>query len=119
MQKNKGIILIVILLGLVIIAGLILLGYGILQKSKDRDFKLFNISSKSQARSVLTSEPNIIIKKPSEKQITIPLDKNESVEQVMLSKNNIIVKISDGSKNMRIMILDSGSGTVLKQIVFR
>ena len=119
MQKNKALISIVIILGLIIIVGLGALVFGLYQRANDPDFNFFKQDSKKQnfAKETTTNIRERNIK--SRKNISIPLGKNEWVSNIATSQNNIIVYITNKFKDSRLLILDADDGSIIRHVEFK
>ena len=118
MQNNKALISIVLFLGLIIISGLALLGFGIYKRATNQEFKLFNKTPAEAAKKSIISDGTVSIKTRPTKNIAIPLTKQEWIQQVTTSNNSIIVHINSKTKNVRLLILDANNGSIISEIKF-
>jgi len=118
MQNNKGLISIVLFLGLVIIVGLALLGVGIYKRATNQEFKLFKKTSTEAEKHSITYDRIGSIRTKLTNNISIPLKKEEWIQQVTTSKNSIIIHINSKAKNVRLLILDANNGSIISEIKF-
>ena len=118
MSKNKALVLIVFSLGLIIISGLMLLGYGLYQRTSDPSFKLFNFKNKleiydTQVLAKIQNKNKLIPQK-----IKIALSLNEWVRDVKTLQNRLVIHITTDLKKDRILILDANTGSIITSINF-
>ena len=118
MSKNKALVLIVFSLGLIIVSGLMLLGYGLYQRALDPSFKLFNFKNKpeiydTQVLAKIQNKNKIIPQK-----IKIALSLNEWVRDVKTLQNRLVIHITTDLKKDRILILDADTGSIITSINF-
>ena len=118
MSKNKALVLIVFSLGLIIISGLMLLGYGLYQRALDPGFKLFNFKNKpeiydTQVLAKIQNKNKLIPQK-----IKITLSLNEWVRDVKTLQNRLVIHITTDLKKDRILILDADTGSIITSINF-
>ncbi len=109
MQSNKGIISVVIILGFILAAGFVALGYGFIRKSSDPDFSFF----KRNAPESFETKRNIPAGKIN---LEFKLPEGAKVENVMTSGGQIIVHIANSDGTAGILILDSASGDVIRRV---
>ncbi len=119
MQKNKALVSLVVGLGLMIIAGLIILVWGLYQKSADPNFKMF---SESDDKPALVRSTPAVPPSPTEKpfpaNVSIPLPQGYWIEEMEITSGRIIVHITNDTKRDRILILDADTGAVIRRIRF-
>ena len=118
MSKNKALVLIVFSLGLIIISGLMLLGYGLYQRALDPSFKLFNFKNKpeiydTQVLAKIQNKNKLIPQK-----IKIALSLTEWVRDVKTLQNGLVIHITTDLKKDRILILDANTGSIITSINF-
>ncbi len=109
MQSNKGIISVVIILGVILAAGFVALGYGFIKKSSDPDFSLFKRNAPESfgtKRNIPASKINLEFKLPP----------GAKVENIMTSGRQVVVHIVNGDGSAGILILDSGSGEMIRRV---
>ena len=118
MQKNKALVSIVLVLGLVILIGLALLGYGLFKTANNPNFKFFKSTvEKPNNNKALSIGPSL---SPSvKKNILIKLAKEEWVHGVTASMNKVLIHITNKNKQDRLLILDASSGSIIRQINFQ
>jgi hypothetical protein len=109
MQSNKGIISVVIVLGFVLAAGFVALGYGFIRKSSDPDFSIF----KGNAPESFETKRNIPAGKIN---LEFKLPPGAKVENVMASGSQIVVHVANADGSAGILILDSASGDVIRRV---
>tara|TARA_Y100000739_G_scaffold203077_1_gene188849 strand:- start:464 stop:832 length:369 start_codon:yes stop_codon:yes gene_type:complete len=119
MRKNKALISIVIILGLIIILGLGALIFGLYEKANDPSFSFFKQTALTN--NLTTGTTNNIVEKniKSKKNISIPLAKSERVKQIAASDNKIILLITNKFENSRLLIIDANNGAVISHIEFK
>ncbi len=119
MQKNKALVSLVFGLGLIIMGGLVLLGYGLSQRAKDPNFSFFKSSDETPEKiNEKISNKKSISTADLPKNISIPLAKGARVSRVDVSDDKIVVHIIDEAKRDLILILDAHSGAVIRRIHF-
>ena len=119
MRKNKALISIVIILGLIIILGLGALIFGLYEKAKDPSFSFFKQTALTN--NLATGTTNNIVEKniKSKKNISIPLAKSERVSEIAATDNKIILLITNKFENSRLLILDANNGSVIGHVEFK
>ena len=119
MRKNKALISIVIILGLIIILGLGALIFGLYEKASDPSFSFFKKTALTN--NITTGKTKNIAEKniKSKKNISIPLAKSERVKQIAASDNKIILLITNKFENSRLLIIDANNGAVISHIEFK
>lgn len=119
MRKNKALISIVIILGLIIILGLGALIFGLYEKAKDPSFSFFKQTALTN--NLATGTTNNIVEKniKSRKNISIPLAKSERVSEIAATDNKIILLITNKFENSRLLILDANNGSVIGHVEFK
>ena len=119
MRKNKALISIVIILGLIIILGLGALIFGLYEKANDPSFSFFKKTALTN--NLTTGKTNNIVEKNirSKKNISIPLAKSERVKQIAATDNKIILLITNKFENSRLLIIDANNGAVISHIEFK
>ena len=118
MSKNKALVLIVFSLGLIIISGLMLLGYGLYQRALDPSFKLFNFKNKPEIYDTQVLAKNQNKNKLIPQKIKIALSLNEWVRDVKTLQNRLVIHITTDLKKDRILILDADTGSIITSINF-
>ncbi len=119
MHKNKALVSLVFGLGLIIMGGLVLLGYGLSQRAKDPNFSFFKSSDETPEKiNEKISNKKSISTADLPKNISIPLAKGARVSRVDVSDDKIVVHIIDEAKRDLILILDAHSGAVIRRIHF-
>ena len=119
MRKNKALISIVIILGLIIILGLGALIFGLYEKANDPSFSFFKQTALTN--NLTTGTTNNIVEKniKSKKNISIPLAKSERVSEIAATDNKIILLITNKFENSRLLILDANNGSVIGHVEFK
>ena len=119
MRKNKALISIVIILGLIIILGLGALIFGLYEKANDPSFSFFKQTALTN--NLTTGITNNIVEKniKSKKNISIPLAKSERVREIAATDNKIILLITNKFGNSRLLILDANNGSVTGHVEFK
>ena len=108
MHKNKALVSIVLILGLVIIAGLGVLIYGLYKKANDTSFNFFNQTAKNKNNPAITSQKTITENIKFKKNISISLTNGEWVSNMATSQNKIIIHITNKFKSIsdNLLIID-------------
>ena len=119
MHKNKALVSIVLILGLVIIAGLGVLVYGLYKKANDPSFNFFNQTAKNKNNPAITSQKTITENIKFKKNISISLTNGEWVSNMATSQNKIIVHITNKFKKDRLLILDATNGSIISHVKFK
>ena len=119
MRKNKALISIVIILGLIIILGLGALIFGLYEKANDPSFSFFKQTALTN--NLTTGKTNNIVERniKSKKNISIPLAKSERVKQIAATDNKIILLITNKFENSRLLIIDANNAAVISHIEFK
>jgi hypothetical protein len=118
MERNKTLVSIVIGLGIILIGGLAILGYGLFQRANNPEFKFFKSSAKTTPEVNKLPEKNSNLSTAESKKIHIPLNKGEWIQEMKTSKNKIIIRITNEAKNDRLLIIDPTNGSVIFSIYF-
>ena len=115
MHKNKVLVSLVLGLGIIIVLGLILLGYGLYQRANNSDYSLFNKTKLTDKFSKKNSPRN---KYPLN--LVVPLSKKEFIKEIESSNNNLAIYISNqkGTEE-RLIILDMESSIIKSHIKFK
>ena len=119
MHKNKALVSIVLILGLVIIAGLGILVYGLYKKANDPSFNLFKQTNKKKNISEKISNNTIEGNTKFKKDISIPLTNGEWISSIATSQNKIIIHITNKFKKDRLLILDATNGSIISHVKFK
>jgi hypothetical protein len=118
MQRNKTLVSIVIVLGIIIIVGVALLGYGLVQRFHDPEFKFFKSNSNTIPKIDKIFDTSLNALPTQQKKITIPLNKGEWISEMETSENKIIIYVTNKEKNDYILILNSTDGSIILKIYF-
>jgi len=123
MRALKGL---VIGMGLLIVAGLVLLVYGLYQKANDPDFVFFKLTDeKSNTTQVTAGTPTIAPPvaatqqvQPSLPQATfgetaIPLSPGDKLSSMIAEGNRLIMHIRNNNGDERVVVTDMNSGALL------
>jgi hypothetical protein len=119
MHKNKALVSIVLILGLVIVVGLGVLVYGLYKKANNPSFNFFQQTTKKKNIPAKTSNETIEKNRKFKKKISIPLTNGEWVSNMTTSQNKIIVHITNKYKNDRLLILDATNGSIISHVEFK
>ena len=118
MHKNKALVSLVVGLGIIIVGGLVVLGYGLNQRASNPDFKFFKTNDTAPAKGSKASTVPAQIQAKLPANVSIPLAQGSWVREIETSGDKIIVHITNEAKRDRILILDAGTGAVLRRIQF-
>ncbi len=118
MHKNKTLVSLVVGLGIIIVGGLVVLGYGLNQRASNPDFKFFKTSDTAPAKVSKASAVQAQIQAKLPTNVSIPLAQGSWVREIETSGDKIIVHIINEAKRDRILILDAETGAVLRRIRF-
>jgi hypothetical protein len=119
MQKNKALVSIVLVLGLVILIGLALLGYGIFKTANNPNFKFFKSAVEKPNNNKKAFNVGESLNPSIKKNILIKLAKEEWVHGVTTSMNKVLVHITNKNKEDRLLILNADNGSIIRQIKFQ
>ena len=116
MQALKGL---VIGMGLLIVAGMVLLVYGLYQKANDPNFKFFTFDdekSKTAQTESLSVAPPLATSPRRQSQFgatAIPLAPGDALISMIAEGHRLIMHIRNGSGDEKVVITDMESGSVL------
>jgi len=118
MHKNKALVSLVFGLGIILIGGISLLAYGLIQRGNDPDFKFFKTDPEMPLETSSQHDKLVpaISKLPAN--ISIPLAKGTWISAIETSGNKIIVHITNEAKRDQLLILDARTGAVISRIRF-
>ena len=119
MHKNKTLVSIVIILGLLIIVGIGSLVYGLYAKATNPSFSFFKNKSKNQNIIAKTTDNKIDRNIKFKRNISISLAKGEWVNKMATSQNKIILHITNKFKESRLLILDAKNGSTISHVEFK
>ena len=115
MRPNKALVALVYGMGVIIVAGLIALIYGVTQKASDPDFSFFKKSGDAAMPVTATNT-----KLPAN--VSIPLPPGARIADMQVTGNRIIVQVVediDGeTKKSGILIIDAQTGDIIKRLNF-
>ncbi|MCW8835712.1 MAG: hypothetical protein OQJ99_05010 [Rhodospirillales bacterium] len=121
-------------MGILIVAGMFLLGYGIYKKAEDPSFTFFKLgdapqpsgapSPASQAPPLATMAPAAAPTAPPMPprafgRAVIPLAAIDRVEEVEATGDRLFVRVSRGDGSREILVIDANSGAVLGTLELR
>jgi hypothetical protein len=116
MQALKGL---VIGMGVLIVAGMVLLVYGLYQKANDPDFKFFSLneekSNVEQSVAPPVANSPTVTRRPQSSfgNTAIPLALGDSLVSMIAEDNRLIMHIRNSSGSEKVVITDMNRGTLL------
>lgn len=111
MHSNKGIISVVIGLGILLMAGFAALGYGFFKRTSNPDFSFFE---RNEIKTSVTQRNNSPL--PGSVKMLIPAGTN--VKNIETTTTNIVVHLVDQQGRTSLLILDGATGAFIRRIEF-
>jgi len=108
MQKNKGLIALVIILGFIIVVGFIVLAIGIMFKFQNSDQTLTNDSNQL----VINRAPG---QKNPEERLVLEIPLGSKVKSTRVNKFEVIINFTNKTGNEEIFVFSRDSGFVLNR----
>ncbi len=110
MHTNKALVGLVLGMGLVIVVGLGVLVYGLVQKAADPSFRLFSFAASEAIKDGGKAAPA--------SNITVPLPPGTSVVSVVRSGELLMVHTVDEEDSSAVLFIDPNDGRIVRRIAF-
>jgi len=107
MSANKALIALVIGMGVIILVGLAVLGYGLVQRAADPSLRFFARPA-SPTLATLPSGPDL----------TIPISPGSSIASVEARGELLMVHVVDEEDRSTLLFIDPTDGRIVKRIAF-
>ena len=107
MSANKALVTLVIGMGVIILLGLAMLGYGLIQRSTDSSFRFFARPA-SPTTAPLQSGPDL----------TVPIPPGSSIASVEARGELLMVHVVDEEDRSTLLFIDPSDGRIVKRIAF-
>lgn len=110
MPANKGLVALVLILGLIVLAALGILVFGLVQRAKDPDYKIFR---------AYPAGPDQHPTHPAFGDVTVNLPPDATVKDYKIESGRLIVRVEMGpaeAPQTQLLILDAASGQSLGRV---